>query len=176
MTLGNNLLEHLYELLTPRPKKSPAAAKADGESPIPDPVVPWVLCIDDDPDYSRALKLRLESHGVAVVRAYDGVAGFHSAFCNSASAILLDYHLPNAQGDYVLGRLKDTAITRDIPVIVVTGMSDRAIERKMLNLGAEVVLTKPVEFATLRRELARHINILRDAAPGFEVPVCEAIV
>jgi response regulator RpfG family c-di-GMP phosphodiesterase len=175
MTVGNNLLDHLYELLTPRTKKSPAA-RADSESQIPEPVVPWVLCIDDDPDYSRALKLRLESHGVAVVRAYDGVAGFHSAFANSASAILLDYHLPNAQGDYVLGRLKDTAITRDIPVIVVTGMKDRAIERKMMNLGAEVVLTKPVEFVTLRRELARHINILAGAAPGFEVPVCETIV
>jgi FixJ family two-component response regulator len=61
-------------------------------------------------------------------------------------------------------------------VIVVTGMKDRAIERKMMNLGAEVVLTKPVEFVTLRRELARHINILAGAAPGFEVPVCETIV
>ena len=108
--------------------------------------------------------------------AYDGVAGFHSAFANSASAILLDYHLPNAQGDYVLGRLKDTDITRQIPVIVVTGMKDRAIERKMMNLGAEVVFTKPLDFATLRRELARHINILAGAAPGFEVPACETIV
>ncbi len=135
-----------------------------------------MLCIDDDADYSRALKLRLESHGVAVVRAFDGVTGFHQAFANSASAIVLDYHLPHAQGDYVLGRLKESSLTRDIPVIIVTGVKERSLERKMMGLGAEVVLTKPLEFAVLRRELAHHIDILGSAAPGFESPSCHSIV
>jgi DNA-binding response OmpR family regulator len=171
----NSLLDHLLELLAPTPTVI-TPNPADAASQIPEPIIPWVLCIDDDADYSRALKLRLESHGVAVVRAFDGVTGVRSAFANSASAIILDYHLPQAQGDYVLGRLKETALTRQIPVIVVTGTKDRAIERKMLNLGAEVVLTKPVEFVNLRRELAKHINILREAAPGFETPACESLV
>lgn len=184
MTVGHNLLDHLIELLTPRHKRPPASQQNgagqgtdhDGESQHAEPVIPWVLCIDDDADYCNALKLLLESHGVAVVRAYDGVGGVQSAFVNSASAILLDYHLPDAQGDYVLGRLKDADITRHIPVIVVTGVVDRALNRKMLNLGAEIVLTKPVEFNTLRSELAKHIDILADAAPGFEIPKHQAIV
>lgn len=172
---GHGLLDHLLELLTPRHKRSPET-NPRGESQHPDSIVPWVLCIDDDADYCRALKLLLESHGVAVVRAYDGLRGVESAFTNSASAILLDYHLPDAEGDYVLARLKVADITRHIPVIVVTGVSDPSLRDKMLSLGAEVVLTKPVEFATLRSELAKHINILSDAASGFEIPKCEAIV
>ena len=37
---------------------------------------PWVLSIDDDVDFSDAMKCRLESHGVAVVRAYNGMEGY----------------------------------------------------------------------------------------------------
>lgn len=173
MTTGHSLLDHLLELLTPRASKTPDSHHHNVNA---HPDIPWVLCIDDDADYCRALGLLLESHGVAVVRAYDGLRGVQSAFTNSPSAILLDYHLPDAEGDCVLGRLKDTDHTRHIPVIVVTGITDRAIQRTMLDLGAETVLTKPLEFAKLRRELARHINILAGAAPGFEMPACETIL
>lgn len=145
-------------------------APSTPQSPLPDPVVPWVLCIDDDADFSQAVKLRLESRGVAVVRAYEGTEGFHSAFSNRASAILLDYHLPNGQGDYVLRRLKETPSTRSIPVIVVTGAKSGALERNMLNAGAERVLSKPLDFDQLCRELARHVPILCQPAPGFSLP------
>lgn len=124
---------------------------------------PWVLTIDDDADFSDALKCRLESYGVAVIRAFSGMEGYRLAFTNPANAVLLDYNMPNGQGDYILGRLKDNPVTRDIPVIVITGVRDKMLERKMYNLGASAFLTKPIRFDTLRDELARHIDVL--AAP-----------
>ena len=42
--------------------------------------VPWVLCIDDDADFSDALKIRFEEHGVAVARAANGMEGYCMAF------------------------------------------------------------------------------------------------
>jgi response regulator RpfG family c-di-GMP phosphodiesterase len=126
----------------------------DGQSP------PWVLSIDDDADFSDALKCRLESYGVAVVRAFSGMEGYRLAFTHPASAILLDYNMPNGQGDYILGRLKDNPATRHIPVIVLTGVCDRWLERKMYGLGASAFLTKPVD--SLRAALARHIDILAE--------------
>jgi response regulator RpfG family c-di-GMP phosphodiesterase len=86
--------------------------------------------------------------------------GYRLAFTNPASAILLDYNMPNGQGDYVLGRLRDNPVTKNIPVIVVTGVRDKSLERKMYGLGAKAYLTKPVPFETLRDELAKHIEIL----------------
>ena len=121
---------------------------------------PWVLSIDDDADFSDALKIRLEACGVAVVRAFSGMEGYRLAFANPASAILLDYNMPNGQGDYILGRLKDNPVTKNIPVIVITGVRDKSLERKMYGLGAERFLTKPVQFETLRDELAKFIEIL----------------
>jgi CheY-like chemotaxis protein len=121
---------------------------------------PWVLSIDDDADFSDALKCRLEACGVAVVRAFSGMEGYRLAFTSPASAILLDYNMPNGQGDYILGRLSDNPVTKNIPVIVITGVRDKSLERKMYNLGAKRFLTKPVAFDTLRDELAKYIEIL----------------
>ena len=81
-----------------------------------------MLCIDDDADFSDALKIRLEDHGVAVIRAHTGMEGYRLAFTTPASAILLDFNMPDGQGDYILGRLKDNPVTRDIPVVVITGV------------------------------------------------------
>jgi CheY-like chemotaxis protein len=119
---------------------------------------PWVLCVDDDADYSMAMKLRLERYGVTVVRAMQGMEGYRLAFTRPADVILLDYELPNGQGDYILHRLRDNPVTRDIPVIIITGRKDRALERKMMNLGAARFLNKPLDFEVLLAELARHIE------------------
>jgi CheY-like chemotaxis protein len=134
-------------------------AQADSAAPVSDDP-PWVLSIDDDADFSDALKCRLEACGVAVVRAFSGMEGYRLAFTSPASAILLDYNMPNGQGDYILGRLSDNPVTRNIPVIVITGVRDKSLERKMYGLGAKRFLTKPVQFETLRDELAKYIEIL----------------
>jgi CheY-like chemotaxis protein len=128
--------------------------------------VPWVLCIDDDQDFSNALRIRLEDHGVAVVRAFNGMEGYRLAFTSPASAILLDFSMPNGRGDYVLGRLKNNPVTKSIPVIVITGTRDKVLERQMLSMGACAFLEKPVNFERLRDELARHIDILAQPAAG----------
>ena len=122
--------------------------------------VPWVLCIDDDADFSDALKIRLEDHGVAVLRAHTGMEGYRLAFTSPASAILLDFNMPDGQGDYILGRLKDNPVTRDIPVIIITGVKDKVLERRMLALGAAAFFVKPVSFDRLKEQLSRYISMV----------------
>lgn len=120
---------------------------------------PWVLLIEDDQDVSLAVKLRLEKSGIAVARAFEGLEGVKQAFSRPAEAIILDFNLPNGQGDYVLRRLKSNPLTRDIPVIVVTGVRDQSLEQKMLSLGACRFLTKPIDFDCLNEELQKHVAL-----------------
>lgn len=149
-----DLLDNVFRLLGKEPDSAPAGPTSEVIGP------PWVLHIEDDEEFSTAIKLRLEAHGVAVVRANSGVRGYTTAFTQAADAILLDFEMPGAEGDYVLRRLKDNPVTQDIPVIVLTGRHDRALARQMLNLGAERYFTKPVAFEDLLTELRRHIDIL----------------
>jgi CheY-like chemotaxis protein len=144
------------------------AAPAPADAETPDNELPWILCIEDDQDFSRAMKMRLEARGIVVVRAFHGIDGYRLAFTHPAKAILLDYNLPGGQGDYVLRRLKENPLTADIPVIVITGRKDHSIARTMYNLGAAAYLTKPLIFDELLRELSKHIGLLPDAFLSLE--------
>lgn len=119
----------------------------------------WILHIEDDRDLSAALSMRLRPYGIAVIPAFNGMEGYRRAFLNPASAIILDLELPNGNGDYVMRRLKETPVTKDIPVIVLTGKKERAAERQMMNLGADAYLTKPLNFDALLANLKRLIKL-----------------
>jgi len=125
---------------------------------------PWILSIDDDFDFTDALKIRLDEYGIAVARAANGMAGYRMAFTTRAQAILLDYQMPNGQGDYILNRLKENPITCDIPVIMITGVRDHMLERRVLSMGAAAFMQKPVNFERLRKELCKYISALRPSA------------
>lgn len=117
-----------------------------------------ILIADDDAELSHTLKLRLEKTGVHVLRAYAGMEGYQYACTTPAQAILLDYEMPDGNGDYVLRRLKESPLTGDIPEIVLTGRKDESLERKMLNLGAAEYLTKPCAWDRLWTVLAPFVE------------------
>ena len=119
---------------------------------------PWVLHVDDDPEMRELMKMRLEMHGISVVSAFDGTSGVRTALVHPASAIILDYEMPNGTGDYVLRRLKDNPNTRDIPVIMLTGVKDRFLERRLLDMGAAAFFNKPANVDFLIAELQKHMD------------------
>ncbi|TWT90849.1 Alkaline phosphatase synthesis transcriptional regulatory protein PhoP [Pseudobythopirellula maris] len=134
------------------------AFESEPDSAEPADDRPWVLSVEDDDDIALALKLRLAESGYNMVRATAGVEGYRKAFMTAPSAILLDYELPNGNGDYVLRRLKESPATSDIPVIVLTGRREATIERQMRNLGADEFLTKPFDWRRLRESLERLVD------------------
>jgi CheY-like chemotaxis protein len=162
----DGLMDAVFAMLGSDDGETPAAAKSPefAAAEVEDAGPPWVLCIDDDQDYSESIKTRLEQYGVAVARAYSGIEGYRMVFTHPASAILLDYNMPNGQGDYILDRLKRSPVTRDIPVFIITGVKDKVLERRMLAMGAAGFFNKPFEFERLRAELARYIDILSSPA------------
>lgn len=134
-------------------------AVADEEPFVAESRPPWVMCIDDDSELTFGLQMRLREHGIEVLRAFKGMEGYRHAFICNPQAIILDYEMPEGNGDYVLRRLQESPATQDIPVIVLTGRNDRAIERKMYNLGAKEFLTKPCAWDTLWPALQRYIEV-----------------
>lgn len=121
---------------------------------------PIVLHVEDDADFSAALKYRLEAHGVAVVRAFNGDDGIRQSRIQKVDAILLDFDMPYAKGDEVLEALREHEGTKYLPVIAITGVQDKRLKIRMKQFGASAHLTKPLRFDDLRKQLARFIDIL----------------
>ena len=65
--------------------------------------------------------------------------------------ILSDINMPGMSGLELLPMAK--ALRPDVPVIMITAYGDAETKRKALENGAEALLTKPIDFATLRNEI-----------------------
>jgi DNA-binding response OmpR family regulator len=121
--------------------------------------IPKVLCIDDDPDISRAIQLRLGNFEVEVKRAFFGTHGLWLAVTEKPDVIITDLRMPQGAGEYLLECLKRNAETADIPVIVLTGKHDENLPGQIYRLGAAKFLKKPLAFDELVQELRRHIEL-----------------
>jgi len=128
---------------------------AELSEPIPESL--WVLCIDDDEAFANGLRLRLKKQGVELIQASEGMEGYRRAFTSPADLILLDYEMPNGNGEYVLRRLKENPVTCNIPVIVLTGRHEKLLEHTMYAMGAAGFMTKPYDWPMLWEEIRRHL-------------------
>jgi len=114
-----------------------------------------VLCIDDDPEITKAIKLRLEPHGVEVVRAFDGMQGYWTALDTRPDVIICDMIMPDGEGNYLFARFRSHSLTKDVPIIILTGAANPALKRQMLSVGVDAYLAKPLVFDELLSELRR---------------------
>jgi len=103
---------------------------------------PTVLVIDDDPAVRDLLGRTLARDGYAVETAASGEEGLKLARERRPAAITLDVMMPSMNGWVVLRELKADPALREIPVIMVTIVSDRQMG---FTLGASEYLTKPVD-------------------------------
>jgi putative two-component system response regulator len=73
--------------------------------------------------------------------------------------ILLDVLMPDQDGYEVIGLLKQSSVTRDIPVIFLTAKTDVENELRGLSLGAVDYLSKPFSPPLLKKRVALHLQI-----------------
>lgn len=118
-----------------------------------------ILCVDDDPDISRNIELRLTEYRVEVRRAFFGMQGFWDAITEVPDLIIMDVAMPNGDGSFVLESLKQNQKTAQVPVIILTGMRDKTLRRRMFNLGANQFIRKPIRFEDLFHEISRFIPL-----------------
>jgi DNA-binding response OmpR family regulator len=118
-----------------------------------------VLCIDDDADVSKALKIRLAAYNIEVLRTFNGMHGYWTAIGDRPDAIICDMCMPEGEGNYIFSRLKSHPLTQNVPVIVLTGQRNPAMKRMMLSLGVSAYLFKPLDFDELLRELRAQLAL-----------------
>ncbi|MEX2317290.1 MAG: response regulator [Pirellulales bacterium] len=124
-----------------------------------DPCWPTILCIDDDPQITEAIRIRLRQYEVVVLCASHGMHGFWLAMTERPDLIVTDMHMPQGAGDYVVECLRNNSDTRSIPVIVLTGQRGPDVQRQLSGLDVDMVLTKPVLFDKLRDAIAVHVPL-----------------
>ena len=100
-----------------------------------------ILLVDDSKFLRLATERALARAGYEVSSASDGEAGLRLARERKPDLILLDMLLPKMSGPDVLAALKKDPLTAGIPVVVMTGMSQKNAERLRAD-GAAAFLEK----------------------------------
>lgn len=120
---------------------------------------PAVLLIDDSEFVHRILDSRLRSESISLIGEYDGKAGIERAIKDQPALILLDLDMPVMDGFEALRLLKDDPITRNIPVIVISGLNSSQDKVTAFDLGAVDFITKPFELTELRARVRSSLKM-----------------
>ena len=122
-----------------------------------------VLVVDDEPDVEALFRQQFRRDlraGRFTMDFAQSAAGalqrIRDADGASLILILSDINMPGMSGLELLPKAK--AARPDVPVIMITAYGDAETKRKALEGGAEALLTKPIDFATLRNEIDSRVG------------------
>lgn len=101
-----------------------------------------ILVVEDEEILLAALMEELKQEGFEAVGAKDGIEGVEKASSEKPDLILLDLVMPRLDGIEALKQMKADPETKDIPVVILTNLSDYDKISDALSLGAMDYLVK----------------------------------
>ena len=122
-----------------------------------------VLVVDDEPDvealFRQQFRRELRAGRFAMEFAQSAPMALEritDAGDETLILILSDINMPGMSGLELLPRVK--AMRPDVPIIMITAYGDAETKRRALEQGAEALLTKPIDFGTLRIEIDSRVE------------------
>ncbi|WP_291236830.1 response regulator transcription factor [Frisingicoccus sp.] len=121
-----------------------------------------IYCLEDERNIRELIVYTLESSGFHAAGFSNSTDFFAAVVNEKPELILLDIMLPKESGLTVLQKLKDSMVTKDIPVIMVTAKGSEFDKVTGLNMGADDYIAKPfgmMEFIARVRAVLRRGGI-----------------
>ena len=109
-----------------------------------------ILVIDDDTAINELIKVNLELSGYEVIQAFDGIKGFALCKQELPSLVILDVMMPEVDGFTVAQRIRLNDETSQIPILMLTALSQINDKVNGFNIGVDDYLVKPFEMEELK--------------------------
>jgi len=117
-----------------------------------------ILIVDDEPNNIALLKdILIDEY--TLFMAKDGAKAISLAQKNMPNLILLDIMMPEMDGFETCRQLKANPLTKNIPIIFVTALSDIGDEAQGFKVGAADYITKPVSAAIVKARVQTQISL-----------------
>ena len=125
---------------------------------------PLILVVDDEPKVARLARDYLEKNGFRVLTAADGQSALAIARREKPDLVILDLMLPQIDGREVCRILRRES---DVPIIMLTALSEEIDQVTGLEIGADDYITKPFSVRAL---VARVRALLRRTRGDIKTP------
>ncbi|KOH45510.1 sigma-54-dependent transcriptional regulator [Sunxiuqinia dokdonensis] len=121
-----------------------------------------ILIIDDDTFICEILKKQLTSNGYKVETAFSGKSGMDAVKNKQFELVLCDFRLPDTDGLELLQKIK--AMAPSTLVIIITAYADVRQAVKLMKMGAEDYITKPLQQEEILALIRQKLN--KDGQPA----------
>ena len=102
-----------------------------------------ILLVEDEKEASGDIANFLKRQGYEVASAYNGKEALRLLAEEEFTLAIVDLILPDMHGQELMQLIRRNKKTRNLPIIVSTGLGDKPTEELCSKLGANVFLTKP---------------------------------
>ncbi len=113
-----------------------------------------VLVADDDPNIVELIEESLTPYNYEVIKADNGYSALYKAKEEMPGLIILDLILPRLDGVKTCLRLKESTLTKNIPILILSGNTKKDTVIQLLKLGIKNYLAKPFDV----NELIKRVN------------------
>ncbi|MBC5827760.1 MAG: response regulator [Candidatus Eremiobacteraeota bacterium] len=119
-----------------------------------------VLVVDDSAVQAMSLKMALENAGYRVLSAHDGKAALESVLNERPDVVITDVIMPVMDGYELSRQLKDNELTKNIPVIIISGLGETSDPYWRRHADADAYLSKTVGIERLLKTVRETLEKL----------------
>ncbi len=114
---------------------------------------PTILVVDDVDDSRQMIATWLRHEGYKVKEAMDGRQALETVKSEQPDLVLMDLSMPGLDGLSAIYRMREMGEMRQVPIVVCTGHSREIHLRAACAVGCDDYLTKPLNFALLKKTI-----------------------
>ena len=117
-----------------------------------------ILVVDDSATVRKFVSLSLSMQGFKVVSACDGMEALEKLPTEKVDLVLTDLNMPNMDGYEFIRTLRESNLYKDLPVIILSSLSDQTSRDLGLKSGAHSYLVKPFSIEKVQYEVSKYLS------------------
>jgi two-component system chemotaxis response regulator CheY len=117
-----------------------------------------ILVVDDSATVRKFVSLSLNMQGFNVVTACDGMDAMEKLPSARIDLVITDLNMPNMDGYEFIRTLRESDQYRDLPVIILSSLSDKSSRELGLQAGAFSYLVKPFSIEKVQYEVSKYLS------------------
>ncbi|PKD15922.1 hypothetical protein APR41_11315 [Salegentibacter salinarum] len=132
---------------------------------------PTVLIVDDDSEIRNYIAIELQNH-YNIIKKENGKLAFPEVIKKAPDLIISDVVMPEMDGITFTRKIKKNIHTNHIPVILLTGKTDKETNLEGLEIGADAYINKPFNTDILKKtvkNLIKNRNVLKNTYSGNQL-------
>lgn len=117
-----------------------------------------ILIVDDEANVRSLVSRTLSQHFI-VLEARNGEEAVQIAHSQQPDLILMDLMMPRVDGNSACSIIKNDLATKQIPVVIMSGVGFELNKKLSLSLGADGYITKPFNLPDLNETIAQFLQV-----------------